>query len=59
MGAIAMIADADLASTIQSALAGFEPTTLEAIREQGARPSAVLVPVLAAAPEPRLVFTLR
>src|SRR5438046_3076006 len=48
-----------LAASIRSALARFEPITLDAIREQGARPSAVLVPVLAAAPEPRLVFTLR
>ena len=57
-GRIAMT-PTDLATTIRLALRGFEPTTLDAIREQAARPAAVLVPVLAAGPEPRLVFTLR
>jgi 8-oxo-dGTP pyrophosphatase MutT (NUDIX family) len=49
----------DLASSIRSALAGFGPPTLAEVAAQGARPAAVLVPVLAASPEPRLVFTVR
>jgi 8-oxo-dGTP pyrophosphatase MutT (NUDIX family) len=49
----------DLATTIRSALGAFEPPTLAEVAAQGARPSAVLVPVLAAGPEPRLVFTVR
>jgi 8-oxo-dGTP pyrophosphatase MutT (NUDIX family) len=51
-----------LATMIRAALAAFaafEPATPDAIPEQDARPAAVLVPVLGAAPEPRLVFTLR
>jgi 8-oxo-dGTP pyrophosphatase MutT (NUDIX family) len=49
----------DLATALRSALAGFGPPTLDEVAAQGARPAAVLVPVLAAGPEPRLVFTVR
>src|SRR5580765_6740987 len=49
----------DLATTIRSALETFEPPPVSEVAAQGASPSAVLVPVLAASPEPRLVFTVR
>ena len=48
-----------LAPAIRAALAGFEPMTAEDAIAAGARPAAVLVPILAAAPAPRLVFTVR
>jgi 8-oxo-dGTP pyrophosphatase MutT (NUDIX family) len=49
----------DLERRIRPALAGMRPPTLASIEAMGARPAAVLLPILAAAPEPRIVFTRR
>jgi 8-oxo-dGTP pyrophosphatase MutT (NUDIX family) len=49
----------DLDSRIRSALAEVQAPTVASIEALGARAAAVLVPVLAAAPEPRIVFTRR
>jgi 8-oxo-dGTP pyrophosphatase MutT (NUDIX family) len=49
----------DLVRRVRPALAEARPPTIDSIEALGARPAAVLVPVLAAAPEPRIVFTRR
>jgi 8-oxo-dGTP pyrophosphatase MutT (NUDIX family) len=49
----------DLEPRIRSALAEVQPPTVASVEALGARGAAVLVPVLAAAPEPRIVFTRR
>jgi 8-oxo-dGTP pyrophosphatase MutT (NUDIX family) len=49
----------DLERRVRPALAEVRPPTIASIEALGARPAAVLVPVLAAAPEPRVVFTRR
>jgi len=48
-----------LGRAIRAALAGFVPMAVEDALAADARPAAVLAPVLAADPEPRLVFTRR
>ncbi len=48
-----------LAAAIRAALAGFGPMTADDAVAVGARPAAVLVPVLVSAPAPRVVFTVR
>src|SRR6476646_9943921 len=59
-GAVLPSIDAeDLARRIRPALAEARPPTIGSIEAMGARPAAVLVPLLAAAPEPRIVFTRR
>jgi 8-oxo-dGTP pyrophosphatase MutT (NUDIX family) len=49
----------DLERRVRPALAELRAPTIASIEALGARPAAVLVPVLAAAPEPRVVFTRR
>jgi 8-oxo-dGTP pyrophosphatase MutT (NUDIX family) len=44
---------------VRSLLRAHRPLGIEDIRRQGARPAAVLVPILMAGPEPRVVFTER